>query len=138
MELLQRVQVVSESSFEKSGVLRDDRDALSQSVESDLRDVHSVNEDLSFHGLDQSKQRQTDCALACSCSSHDSHLLSRFDGETESLQHHFGVVPVPEPIIFVLDRRMSGPARVGWVSLRHVLRRLLDQITVVGEAFKRD
>ena len=33
---------------------------------------------------------------------------------------------------------MLGPARVCWVCLRNVLRSLLDQITVVGKALKRD
>ena len=93
---LERVEVLLDGALEQERSLRDDRDVLSQRVQSHLQSVTASDfVDRAYLWLAYPEQSLNDGALACPSPADDADLLAALDGETDVLEHQRQLRSVP-------------------------------------------
>lgn len=107
--------------------------------------VLSIDVNTPFHRLDYPQQSQTDCALPCPSSPHNSdlsmtpslYLLACFDLEIQILQHRLSVRTISEPIVLKRNRGQGRP-----VILRRIVKlfgwSFLNNVCEIDESLERD
>ena len=108
------VQVESQSACEQCGVLWNYGDSRPEVVKVKASYVNIVNQNLTLQDFNDSAHRETDSALASTCSTNDTNLLTRLSREREILQNDLSFRPVAKINILELNQALRRPIVVGF------------------------
>jgi len=109
VNLVSWIKIVSKSSFEKNWILWDNSDETSQVVEVDFRNIYSIDGNFSREKLNNSTNRDTDCALSRSSSSNNTNFLLWIDSEGEFIKYNLSVWSVFQINVLELDQTLFWP-----------------------------
>lgn len=103
------VQVELERSFEKSWLLRNNGDGLSNLLQVDLANIDSIDLDLAATELNDSGKCECNGTLTSSSPSDNTNLFAAFDFHRELLEHFLSGWSVLELHFFELDGSLAWP-----------------------------
>ena len=108
------VQVESQSACEQCRVLWNHGDSRPEVVKVKASYVNIVNQNLTLQDFNDSAHRETDSALASTCSTNDSNLLTRLSSEREILENDLSLRPVAKIDILELNQALRRPILVSF------------------------